>query len=153
MGFATHLGPFRLGTVKEGAAANCGVNVVSQSATITNADTAVKNLFILPAGAQVISIYIDVITAFNSSGTDLLSVGKTGSNTFFVNGQDVSTTGHLVGTLVPGNLATIFNVGTVDVQVVGIYVQSVGDSTTGSARVTCVYAVKDANGNENPTSV
>jgi hypothetical protein len=150
MGFATHLGPYRLGTIKEGAARNCGVNVVSQSNTVAYTDTTAKSLFILPAGSQVLSIYIDVITAFNSSGTEVLDVGKTGDGAFFVNDQTLTATGHFVATLVPANLATIVNVGTTDIQVTATFVQSVADATTGLARVTCLYAVKDSDGNENP---
>lgn len=152
MGWQTHLGPFRLGTVREGASRNCGVNVVSQSNTITFGDTTAKNLFILPAGAQVIAVYVDVTTAFNSSGTEVVDIGKTGTANFFVDDQTLTATGHFVCTLVPGNLATIVNVGTSDVQVTATFVQSVADATTGAARITFVYAVKDENGNENPTN-
>jgi hypothetical protein len=153
MGFASHRGPWRLGTVLEGSTKNAGVTIVSQSNTIAYTDTTAKDLFILPAGAQVLAVYVDVLTAFNSSGTDLLDIGKTGTANFFVNDQDVSATGHFVSTLVAGNLATIVNIGTSDVTVIGTFVQSVADADAGSARVTFVYAVKDASGNENPTSV
>ena len=72
MGFSTHLGPQRLGTVKEGASRNCGVTIVSQSNTVAYTDTTAKNLFIIPAGAQVINVIVDVVTAFTDTGTDLL---------------------------------------------------------------------------------
>jgi hypothetical protein len=153
MGFATHLGPYRLGTIKEGAARNCGVNVVSQSATVTFADTTAKNLFILPAGAQVLSIFVDVLTVFNSSGTEVLDIGKTGTANFFVDDQTLTALGHFNCTFVAANVATIFNVGTTDIQVTATFVQSVADATTGSARVTFLYAVKDTDGNENPPTV
>ena len=152
MGFASHRGPWRLGTVLEGSARNAGVTVVSQSATVSYTDTTAKNLFILPAGAQVIAVYIDVITAFTGTGTDLLDIGKTGTANFFVNDADVSATGHFVATLVAGNLATIYNIGTSDVQVTATYIDQSSNAGAGSARVTFLYAVKDENGAENPTS-
>lgn len=152
MGFATHLGPWRLGTVKEGASRNCGVTNVSQSATISYTDTTNTNLFILPAGAQVLAIYVDVITAFTDSGTDVIDIGKTGSSAFFVSAINVASTGHNVATLVAGNLATIVNVGTTDVQVTAKYTGQNGNAGAGSARITVQYAVKSSAGTENPSA-
>lgn len=152
MGFATHLGPWRLGTVKEGASRNCGVTIVSQSASVAYTNTTAKNLFILPAGAQVINVIVDVVTAFNGTGTDLLDIGKTGSAAFFVNDLDVSSTGHTNCTLVAANLATIYNIGTSDVQVTATYVDQNSNASAGLAYVTVVYAVKSSTGTENPSA-
>lgn len=153
MGFATHLGPYRLGTVKEGAARNCGVNVVSQSATVTFANTTATNLFIIPAGAQILAIYVTVLTVFNSSGTEVLDIGKTGSAAFYVDDQTLTALGHFTCTPVAANAALVYNVGATDIQITATFVQSVADATTGSARVTFLYAVKDEAGNENPPAV
>lgn len=153
MGFSTHLGPQRLGTVKEGASRNCGVTIVSQSNTVAYTDTTAKNLFIIPAGAQVINVIVDVVTAFTDTGTDLLAIGKTGSAGFFVAAQDVSAQIHTVSTLVAANLSGVVNVGTSDVQVTATFTGQNGNAGAGLAYVTFVYAVKDSSGNENPTSV
>ena len=64
MGFASHLGPWRLGTVKDttgttaGTIQNMGCTVVAQSAATTVADTTATNLFVLPAGSQIINFYV-----------------------------------------------------------------------------------------------
>ena len=74
MGFATHLGPWLLGTVKNttGTTAattrNTGCTVVAQSNVTTYADTTATNQFVLPAGAQILNIYLDVTAAFNEIG-------------------------------------------------------------------------------------
>lgn len=103
--------------------------------TVAYTDTTVKTLGMLPRGAQIIQVFVDVTTAFNSSGTDLLSVGKSGTNNHFINALDVSTTGRKSPTLtnVPGTI------GASDIAVVGIYAQSVADASTGSATVTIQY--------------
>lgn len=153
MGFSTHLGPQRLGTVKEGSGRNCGVTIVSQSNTVAYTDSTAKNLFILPAGAQVLNIIIDVVTAFTDTGTDTISIGKTGSAAYFVNAADVSAQIHTNATLVAANLSGIVNVGTSDVQVIGTFAGQNGNAGAGLAYVTCVYAVKSSDGLENPVSV
>lgn len=146
MGYASHLGPMKLGTVKDGAGANMGGVVVSQAATVTFADTSAKNLFIIPAGSRIVSFVIDVTTAFNSSGTDLLDIGTTANGALYVNDADVSSTGHIVATLVAANLASVINVGSTDVQITATYAQSVADAAAGSALVSVVYEIRNPDG-------
>ena len=158
MGFATHLGPWLLGTVKDttgttvGTIRNTGATVVSQTNTLTFANTTAKNMFVLPAGAQILSIIIDIGAVFNSSGTDLIDIGTTADGAYYVNDAVASATGHFVATLVPANIAGVLNVGTVDVQITATYVQSVADATTGSASVTVNYVVKNPDGGAFPTA-
>ena len=47
----------------------------------------------LPANAVVTNVRIQVTEAFNSDGTDLISVGYTGATTAFATTTDVSSTG------------------------------------------------------------
>ena len=157
MGFATHLGPWLLGTVKNttgttvGTIRNTGTTVVSQTNTLTFANTTAKNLFVIPAGSQILEVIIDIVTPFNSSGTDLIDVGTTADNAYYVNDATASAAGHFVATLVSTSIAGILNVGTVDKQITGKYVQSVADATAGLAQITVVYAVKNADGGSYPT--
>ena len=158
MGFATHLGPWLLGTVKEttgttvGTIRNTGTTIVSQTNTLTYANTTAKNLFVLPAGAQILNVIIDITTAFNSSGTDLIDVGTAADGAYYVNDATASAAGHFAATLVSTNIAGILNIGTSDVQVTATYVQSVADASAGSAQITIVYAVKNSDGTSTPAS-
>lgn len=102
--------------------------------TIAFGDTTVKTLFTLPANAILIGIDVNVTTVFNSSGTDLLSIGKSGTNTHYKNGLDVSALGQTVTGW--SNLGVS---ATTDLVIVGIYAQSVADSTTGACRISFRY--------------
>lgn len=81
MGQVTFSGPVRSGTVREGAVANVGSAVLSQAydtgsltgATVGNVDTRIGTL---PAGAQIVDIVVDQVTA-SATGTTTVSVGST----------------------------------------------------------------------------
>lgn len=152
MGYATHLGPARFGTVKENAGMNCGDVVLSQSATVAYTDTTAKNLFTLPAGAKILSFIIDVTTAFNSSGTDLLDIGNSTDAALYVSDADVSAQIHSVATLVAANLASVVNIGTSDVTVTATYAQSVADADEGAATITVTYVMRNSDGTSTPTA-
>ena len=150
MPFATHLGPIRFGTVKEGSSINCGLPVLTQSATLAYTDTTAKNLFIIPAGAQILSVVLDVITAFNDTTTNVIDVGNTADGAFYVNDAEAGTAVHVVATLVAANLATITNIGTSDVQVTATYAGTGTGSSAGSARVTMTYIMRNSDGTVTP---
>ena len=84
MGFATHLGPWLLGTVKNttgttaGTIRNTGCSIVSQQATLGFADGA-TNVFTLPAGALITSIQLITTTGYagGTTPTITLSSGST----------------------------------------------------------------------------
>jgi hypothetical protein len=63
MGFATHLGPWLLGTVKNttgttaGTVRNTGCTVVAQSGVTTVADTTATTEFWIPAGSQILELF------------------------------------------------------------------------------------------------
>jgi hypothetical protein len=79
MAFSTFSGPLRSGTVKEGAGMNTGLVVLTQSydsgnltgTTTGNYDVAAM---VLPAGAQIISIFVDQVVAA-TTGTTTISAG------------------------------------------------------------------------------
>jgi len=94
----------------------------------------------LPANAQVLEVWVDVLTAFDSSGTDLIDVGISTDVDEFVLNVDVSSAGRTVGSSTASvPLADWDDVGGTAVTAVAQYDQSVADATAGSARVTILY--------------
>jgi hypothetical protein len=151
MGFATHLGPWLLGTVKNttgttaGSIRNMGATTVAQSADVVF-DTLTGNAFVLPAGAQVTDIKVVTTTVFSAATTCKLSIG----------GTDFTTTGTItnVGSAALGANATTpggwLNVGSTDAIVT--YTLAGTLLTTGAATIVITYVVRNSNGAANPTS-
>jgi hypothetical protein len=107
--------------------------------TMAYTDTTAKNLFSLPKGAIIVAWIVNITTAFNSSGTDLLDIGKTGTAAEFADDLDVSATGQIPNGYVPGKMFTPL---TEDTQVIGTFVQSVADASAGAATVACIYMIQ-----------
>jgi hypothetical protein len=86
MGFAAHLGPWRLGTNKDttgttaSTTSNMGCTVVAQSKATTFADSTATNMFAIPAGSQILNVYLDVTEAFNAGTNNTITI-KVGSTT------------------------------------------------------------------------
>ena len=151
MGFATHLGPWLLGTVKNttgttaGTIRNMGATVVNQSANVAF-DTLTGTAFVLPAGAQVTHVTIVTTTVFSAATTFKLSIG----------GTDFTTTGTITnvgGVNLNANATTPggwLNVGSTDAIVT--YTMAGTALSTGAATVFIMYAVKDSDGSANPTN-
>ena len=98
-------------------------------ATVARTNTTAKNLFTLPANAIPISVSIYSGTASDAATTATVSVGKTGTNTYFVNAQDVKGVSGQIPCAAAANLGA--SVGTSSIQVVGIYAETGTASTTG----------------------
>lgn len=93
----------------------------------------------IPAGASVVGGGVHVITAFNSSGTDLLDVGFIGSATDD-DAYATDLTMAAVGFIALDELAATTNIqGTVTHTVTATPAQSVADATTGVADVIVWY--------------
>lgn len=146
MGYATHLGPVRYGTIKDGSSINCGSPILTQSATLAYTDTSAKNLFKLPAGAKIISVILDVTTAFNAGTTNVIDIGTTADGALYVNDAAGGTTGHFTCTLVAANLASMLNIGTADVQVTATYVPTGTAASTGAATISVQYEMRNTDG-------
>jgi len=156
MGFATHLGPWLLGTVKNttgttaGTIQNTGTTQVTQTATMTVSDTTAKTIAVIPAGAQITNIFCDITTAFAGSTGNTITVQTSGGTALATVGS-ASTTPLAVGrattTLSGTNIATILNVGTTDLILQVIYACA-GTASGGAAQITVQYAVKDSSGNQ-----
>ena len=156
MGFATHLGPWLLGTVKNttgttaGTIQNTGTTNVTQTATTTVSDTTAKTIAVIPAGAQITNIFCDITTAYAGSTGNTITVQTSGGTALATVGS-ASTTPLAVGratvTLSGTNMATILNVGTTDLILQVIYACA-GTASGGAAQITVQYAVKDSSGNQ-----
>ena len=160
MGFATHLGPWLLGTVKNttgttaGTIRNTGTTTVTQTGTMTVATTTATTFAVIPAGAQITNIFCDITTAFAGSTGNTITVQTAGGTALATVGS-ASTTPLAVGrattTLSGTNIATILNVGTTDLILQVIYACA-GTASGGAAQITVQYSVKDSSGNSSQPS-
>lgn len=147
MGFATHLGPWLLGTTKNttGTTAattrNTGCTVVSQSANVVFG-TLTGNAIAVPAGSQIVDVKVVTTTVFSAATTCVLDIG----------GTAFTTTGTItnVGSVSLGANATTpggwLNVGANDVFI--SYTLAGTALTTGAAIIVITYAVRDSSGNQ-----
>lgn len=160
MGFATHLGPWLLGTVKNttgstaGTIRNMGATVVSQSKAILFTDiTAGTVAFTIPAGSQILSAAFNTTVAYaTTTPTYALLVNAVAINTA-ANGSVFTNTG-IVNILLGNNNAAgavlCNNVGTGDAIIT--FTQANVTATSGAGVLTITYVVKDSDGSANPSS-
>ena len=93
----------------------------------------------IPANSQIVDINIDVTTAFDAGGTDLVTVGKTGSAAAYVTSTSVATAGR-ASVATTGVYSAWANVGSTDVDYATItYAYTSTAPTAGAGRVTIVY--------------
>lgn len=160
MGFATHLGPWLLGTVKNttgttaGTIRNMGATTVTQSNTTTVSDTTATTLFVIPAGAQITNFFVDITTAYAGTTGNTITIQTSGGSSLATVGGATTTplsTGRATVTLTAAQIGTILNVGTTDLIVQVIYACA-GTASGGAATITCQYVVKGSDGVANPAS-
>jgi len=157
MGFAAHLGPWRLGTVKDttgttaATTSNMGCTVVAQSKATTFADTTATNMFAIPAGAQILNVFLDVTEAFNAGTNNTVTI-KAGSTTIAsVTATSANiTTGRATLTLAAP--ATWVNIGTSDLFITSTFAGTGTAATTGIGYVTVEYVVRNSDGAQAPTA-
>ena len=160
MGFATHLGPWLLGTVKNttgstsGTIRNLGATVVSQSKAILYTDiTAATVAFTIPAGSQILTASFNTTVAYaTTTPTYALFSNAVAINTA-ANGSVFTNTG-IVNILLGNNSAAAAvlcnNVGTTDAIIT--FTQANVTATSGAGTLTLTYVVKDSDGSANPTA-
>ena len=153
MAFATHLGPWLLGTVKDttgttaGTVRNTGATIVAQTNNLTAAQVAglTGSLGFLPAGAVVTSVQFLTTTLFASATTLKVTIA----------GVDVAAASTITaaGTIVVAPAATFTpvqaNVGSTDAAVT---FTATGASVTGAVTVIIAYIVRDSSGASAPAS-
>jgi hypothetical protein len=165
MGFATHLGPWLLGTVKDtigpstaaGAAAgqvrNIGATHSFQSKVVAYADTTAQTvLACIPAGSVIQSIQFLTTTAYTTTApTFAFFVNGTAINSATApSGTTAGTTGRGGFTLGTSNPALVANVGTSDVIV--SFTQVNGSGGTGAGVLELSYIVRGSDGSIAPTA-
>ena len=160
MGFATHLGPWLLGTVKNttgttaGTIRNMGATLVAQSKSILYTDiTAATVAFTIPAGSQIVDATFNTTVAYaTTTPTYALFVNGTAINTA-ANGSVFTNTG-IVNLLLGNNNAAgavlCNNVGTGDAIIT--FTQANVTATSGAGILTMTYVVRDTDGSANPSS-
>ena len=151
MGFATHLGPWLLGTVKNttgstaGTIRNMGATTVAQEVQVVFG-TLTGTAFVLPAGSLVTDVKVVTTTVFSAATTCKLSISAV----------DFTTTGTItsVGSVALGANATTpggwLNVGSTDAIVT--YTLAGTALTTGAATIVITYVVLASDGANNPTA-
>ena len=153
MGFATHLGPWLLGTVKNttgttaGTVQNTGATIVAQTFNLTAAQVATGSIAagFIPAGALVTQVQILTTTLFASATTLKVTIA----------GVDVNTASTITaaGTINVAPAATFTpvqaNVGATDAALV---FTTTGTSVTGAVTVLVGYVMRDSSGAMSPSS-
>jgi len=173
MGFATHLGPWLLGTVKNttgttvGSLENIGAAVVSQTFkkdyTGQAASATTDTICVLPAGAQIVSIFIDTLVAFTGSTAANLTLGDGTTAALYWASTDITSQGRLANTNAASKLVnwagaastvspTGIGIGPTDVKVIATLTPTVAAVTAGTVQYTVVYVVADSTGLQAPTA-
>lgn len=153
MGFATHLGPWLLGTVKNttgttaGTIRNTGTTTVSQSVDVVFG-TLTGTAFVLPAGAQITDIKVVTTTVFSAATTCQLSIGANAITT----AGTITTVGStsLSANTTAAGTGAWRNVGSTDAIIT--YALVGAGLTTGAATIIISYAVRESDGSSAPTA-
>ena len=174
MGFATHLGPWLLGTQKDtvgsaqGQLRNVGAAIVSQTKKVVYNGAAfgagrIDQLFTIPAGAQILQFNIDTLVAFTGSTAANMTLGTTASPALLWAATDLTAQGRQPNT---GAAALLANwagatttaspngagVGTTDLTINATLTPTVANVTVGTVQYTVVYVVADQTGLQYPVA-
>ncbi len=147
MAQTTFSGPIKAGTISNTTGTIVGTDVkntgqvlMSQSFSFTFATegAATDTNVVIPANSQIVSVDVNVETAFNDTGADILEVGSSADTDLYVNDTDISA----VGSIAMGAAALCANwkdIGTSDVRIGFIYNGANNDASAGAATVTINY--------------
>ena len=147
MANTTFSGPILAGTIKNTTGTTVGTDVkntgqvlMSQSFSFdyTVEATATDTSVVIPANSQIVRIDVNVETAFNDSGNDLLDVGSSADTDLYVNDVSIAA----VGKIALGTAALCANwkdIGTSDIRIGYIYNGANNDASAGAATVTISY--------------
>lgn len=154
MGFATHLGPWLLGTVKNttgstaGTVRNMGATIVAQTIPVTFStfSSLTGTLGAIPAGSLITSVQIITSTAFSSATTLKITIGGTDVAT----ASTITDLGVTAVSIASTFASTAANTGTTDDLIT--YTATGTALTTGAATIVIGYVVRNSDGSANPTS-
>jgi len=173
MGFATHLGPWLLGTIKNttgttvGSLENLGATVCSQTFkkdyTGQAASATTDTVCVLPAGSQILSINIDTLVAFTGSTAANLTLGDGTTAALYWASTDITSQGRLANTNAATKLVNWagatstaspngIGVGSTDVKVIATLTPTVAAVTAGTVQYTVIYVVANSDGAQIPSA-
>ena len=147
MATTTFSGPIKAGTISNTTGTTVGTNVknvgqvlMSQSFSFaySTEGSATDTTVVIPANSQIVRIDVNVETAFNDSGNDLLEVGSSADTDLYVNDVSIAA----IGKIALGTAALCANwkdIGTTDIVVGYIYNGANNDADAGAATVTINY--------------
>jgi hypothetical protein len=147
MATTTFSGPIKAGTISNTTGTTVGDDVkntgqvlMSQTFSFdyTVEGAATDTNVVIPANSQIVSVDVNVETAFNDSGADILEVGSSADTDLYVNDTDISA----VGSIAMGTAALCANwkdIGTSDIRVGYIYNGANNDASAGAATVVINY--------------
>ena len=161
MAFATHLGPWLLGTVKNttgttaGTIQNIGATPCLQTKAILYTDiTAQTTLAVLPAGALIQAVTFNTTVAYATTiPTIALLCNGVAINTAANSGSGVGSVGNFAITLGNNNAAgavLVSNVGTTDAVI--SFTQANVTATSGAGILVISYIVRGSDGAMYPSS-
>lgn len=145
MAFSTFSGPIRSGTVRYGTGNNTGVAVLTQANALGLTSSVPC---ILPAGAQILNIFIDVTTTFTTGAT--LAVGDGTTADKYVTAITTPAAGRQSITFTAAQLTAMSNIGTTDVPVT--ITMAGTTAVAGAGFITVVYAQKASDGSQDPAT-
>ena len=159
MGFATHLGPWLLGTVKDttgttaGTIRNIGACPCIQTKAVLYTDqTAQTVIAVVPAGSYIQNLQFVITTAFATAnptfqiyvnGTAITSAVAVASPALGATG----VAGIALGTSNPG---LVLNVGSTDAII--SFTNTASTATAGAGTFALAYMVRNSDGSANPAS-
>ena len=147
MATTTFSGPIKAGTIPNTTGTTAGTDIkntgqvlMSQTFSFdyTVEGTATDTAVVIPANSQIVSVDVNVETAFNDSGSDLLEVGSSADTDLYVNDVSIAA----IGKIALGTAALCANwkdIGTSDIKVGYIYNGANNDASAGAATVTINY--------------
>ena len=147
MATTTFSGPIKAGTISNTTGTTVGTDVkntgqvlMSQSFSFDYSveGTATDTTVVIPANSQIVRIDVNVETAFNDSGNDLLEVGSSADTDLYINDVSIAA----IGKIALGTAALCANwkdIGTSDIRVGYIYNGANNDASAGAATVTISY--------------
>ena len=165
MGFASHLGPWLLGTVKNttgttaGTIRNMGATIVAQTYTaptsVILASPTAQQMFVLPAGAKIVRFDIEVNAALTGASNCGVTIGSSGTANLYMASVNTGTTAVQVSpaTIAAATSGAYTSIGTTDAIIYGTFTAATADATAGSVTVTVEYIVRGSDGSANPSQV
>ena len=159
MGFATHLGPWLLGTVKSttgttaGTIRNLGATPCIQTKAVTYSDqTAQTTIAVIPAGSIIQNLQFIITTAFGTANpTFQIYVNGTAiTSAVAVSSPALGATGVAAIALGTSNPGLVANVGSTDAII--SFTNTATTATAGAGTFVLAYLVRGSDGVMYPTS-